>query len=178
MSTNTQVPRFAVLQYQVLHELELSIPEYFLLDMIYHLSGSGSRWCNKKLENIAFDMRMSKRGVTDMRDRLIERKLLLKGVGNRLKTSEKVQKVYLLDESRLQKSAVNSEKVQKLHSKSAENVAKTPVENYKRITKKEEVVISKAQNPTFTDSEHASARKASDLIRERFGSKLGLKRHA
>jgi len=131
----TKIPKYANLQYSVLHELDININEYFLLDMIYHLSGSGVYWCNKKLENIAYDMRLSKRGVTVMRDRLIERKLILKGVGNRLKTSEKVQKVYLFDESELTKSALSSKKVHKVHSKSALNVAKTTVENNYRITK-------------------------------------------
>lgn len=128
------VPKFAHLQYQVLHELKISITEYFLLDMIYHLSGNGKYWCNKKLENIAYDMRLSRRSVIDNRNRLIERKLLLKGIGNRLKTSEKVQKVYFIDESVLRKSANSAKEVQILHSKSANNVSKTSVENNKRIT--------------------------------------------
>lgn len=128
------VPKFAHLQYQVLHELDISITEYFMLDMIYHLSGNGRYWCNKKLENIAVDMRLSRRAVVDNRDRLIERKLLIKGIGNRLKTSDKVQKVYYLDESSLQKSATSAKKVQNLHSKSANNVSKTSVENNRRIT--------------------------------------------
>lgn len=128
------VPKFAHLQYQVLHELDISINEYFLLDMIHHLSGNGKYWCNKKLDNIAFDMRLTKRGVMNMRNRLIERKLLLKGVGNRLKTSEKVNKVYFLDEQVLRKSELSSKKVNKVHRKSELNVAKTPVENNKRNT--------------------------------------------
>lgn len=131
---NKQIPKYAHLEYQVLHELEISIAEYFLLDMIFRLSGNGTRWCNKKIDNIAFDMRMSKRGVIDLRNRLIEKKLLKKGVGNRLLTSEKVQKVYFLDEDELQKVQKVPQKVQKLHSKSAESVSKTSVENNKRIT--------------------------------------------
>lgn len=130
----SKVPKFAHLQYQVLHDLDISINEYFMLDMIQHLSGGGRHWCNKKLDNIAFDMKLSKRGVTDIRNRLVERKLLVKGVGNRLRTSEKVQKMYFIDESSLVKSADSSKKMQKVHSKSAENVAKTPVENNRRLT--------------------------------------------
>lgn len=131
------VPKYAHLEYRVLHELDISITEYFLLDMVYRLSRSG--WCNKKLENIAFDMRLSRRAVIDNRNRLIERKLLIKGIGNRLKTSEKVQKVYLLDESELIKSADSSKKVQMLHLESADNVSKTDTRLTNRITKSNKV---------------------------------------
>lgn len=124
--------RFAHLQYDVLHELEISIPEYWYLDMVFQLSRFG--WCNKKLENIASDMRMSRRGVIGIRDRLIDKGLVVKGVGNRVRTSEKVQKVYFFEQT-YKKSAESSKKVQKVHSKSAESVSKTPVENNKRLTK-------------------------------------------
>lgn len=133
MKQQNIVPKFAHLQYQVLYDLEISISEYFLLDMVYQLSRHG--WCNKKLDNIAHDMNVSKRGVIKMRDRLIERKLLIKGRSNRLKTSEKVNKVYFIDDRASQKSALSSGKVHKVHSKSALSVSKTSVENNNRITK-------------------------------------------
>ena len=129
MKQNNQVPRFAILQYRVLHELDISISEYFLLDMVQHLSGGGKHWSLKKLENIATDMRLSKRGVTVMRDRLIAKGLLKKGVGNRLRTTEKVQKVYFSDGRVNEKSALSSKKVHKVLPKSALSVAKTSVEN-------------------------------------------------
>lgn len=132
MADKERVSKFAHLQYDVLHELEISIPEYWYLDMVFQLSRFG--WCNKKLENIAADMRMSKRGVIKLRDRLIEKKLIVKGVGNRVRTSEKVNKVYFSDKE-YEKSALSSKKVNKVHSKSALSVSKTPVENNKRITK-------------------------------------------
>lgn len=100
--------------------------------MVFQLSRVG--WCNKKLENIATDMRMSRRGVIGIRERLIKKGLIEKGTGNRVRTSEKVQKVYF-SEIDYTKSAESSKKVQKVHSKSAESVSKTPVENNKRITK-------------------------------------------
>lgn len=128
----TGTPKFAHLQYEVLHELEISISEYWYLDMVFQLSRFG--WCNKKLENIATDMRMSRRGVITMRDRLIEKGLITKGVGNRVRTSDKVNKVYF-SENDYKKSAQSSKKVHKVHSKSAQSVSKTSVENNKRITK-------------------------------------------
>jgi hypothetical protein len=112
------VPKYAHLEYQVLHELEISIPEYFFLDMVFRLSRDG--WCNKKLDSIAYDMRMTRRGVIVMRDRLIGRKLLKKGVGNRLATTEKVNSVYFLDEDELTKVHSVQKKctqfTQKVHS--------------------------------------------------------------
>lgn len=127
-----RVSKFAYLQYDVLHELEISIPEYWYLDMVFQLSRFG--WCNKKLDNVAEDMRMSKRGVMKLRDRLIEKELLLKGVGNRVRTSEKVNKVYFSDKV-YKKSEQSSKKVNKVHSKSEQSIAKTSVENNKRLTK-------------------------------------------
>ena len=128
------VPRFAHLEYRVLHELNISIAEYFLLDMIYHISGNGTRYAQKKLENIAFDMNISKRGVIIMRDRLIEKGLLLKGSGNKLRTSEKMHKVHFIEESELQKVHKVPKKVHKVQLKSAHYVSKTPVENNSRLT--------------------------------------------
>jgi len=153
MGKKEQTPLFAHLQYDVLHDLEISIPEYWYLDMVFQLSRFG--WCNKKLENIAKDMRMSRRGVIGIRDRLIKKGLIIKGVGNRVKTSEKVQKVYFLEQE-YKKSAVYSRKVQKVHSKSAENVSKTPVENNKRITKNKE---SKDFKGTISDERFAEMKR-------------------
>lgn len=129
------VPKFAHLEYQVLHDLEISISEYFMLDMIFRLSGGGSRWCNKKLDNIAKDMRLTQRGVIKIRNRLIERKLIIKGVANRLKTSEKLNKVYFLEESPAKKTELSSKKLNKVHPKTEQSVSKTSVENNRRITK-------------------------------------------
>ena len=145
MKEERRVPKFAHLQYEVLHELEISIAEYFMLDMVHHLSGSGKYWCNKKLESIALDMRLTKRGVTEMRNRLIERKLLIKGASNRLKTPEKVNKVYYLDESPAKKRTLSSQKQQKVLPKRTLSVAKTPVESYRRLTLDNREVKSKAK---------------------------------
>lgn len=178
MSENQQVPRFAHLNYQVLHQLEISINEYFLLDMIFHLSGNGSRYCNKKIENISADMRLSVSGVRKLRDRLIEKKLLLKGVGNRLKTSEKVYKVYFLDERELRKSVLSASKSVLSVQKSVQKVKKTPVENNYRITIEKKDVISKAQNPIAQGPGYASAKQKWEEIKRRSIDKLSATSHA
>ena len=151
-----RVSRFAHLEYEVLHELEISIPEYWYLDMVYQLSRFG--WCNKKLENIAIDMRMSKRGVMKLRDRLIDKKLIVKGVGNRVRTSEKVNKVYF-SEKVYTKSEQSSKEVNKVHPKSEQSIAKTSVENNKRITKnRNDKKIDNRKEPK-SDEWYASMRK-------------------
>lgn len=124
----TETAKFAHLQYIVLHELEISIPEYWYLDMVYQLSRNG--WCNKRLDSIAEDMRMSRMGVIKLRDRLIEKQLIIKGVGNRVRTGDKVNKVYFLDESQ-RKSTLSYKKVNKVYSKSKQSFPK----NNNRITK-------------------------------------------
>lgn len=87
-----EASRFAHLQYEVLHTFEISINEYWFLDMVYQLSRSG--WCYKSLESIARDMRLTKNGVVKLRDRMITRKLVEKDRKGRLKTSVTYNLVY------------------------------------------------------------------------------------
>lgn len=157
-----EVPKYAHLEYKVLHDLQISIAEYWMIDMIYRLCRNG--WSNKKLENIAYDMRITKKGVIQMRNRLIDRGLLIKGVGNRLKTSDKVNKSYFLDESELQKSNLSSKKVNKVHPKSNLSSPKTSVENNKRITKNNKAEIGKGY-------------KAAKAVRDSLKQKLSISRN-
>jgi|ERR1035437_6502484 predicted transcriptional regulator len=92
MKQQTEATKFAHLQYEVLHTLEISINEYWFLDMVYQLSRSG--WCYKSLESIANDMRLTKNGVVKLRDRLIERGLINKDRRGRLNTSVTYNSVY------------------------------------------------------------------------------------
>lgn len=84
MKRRQTVNKYAHLDYEVFHKLDISIPEYWLLNMVYHLSKDG--WCYKSLNSIAIDMKMSKRGVAIMRDRLIDKNLLKKNIKGHLKT--------------------------------------------------------------------------------------------
>lgn len=127
MKRTTLTPKYAHLEYVNLYRLQISVAEYFLLDMIHHLSREG--WCNKKLDDIASDMRMTRRGVIAMRDRLVDKCLLVKGVGNRLRTSEKVNNLYFLNEDD-RKSAKSSAKSELFSAKSAKSFPK----NNNRIT--------------------------------------------
>jgi|GEM_PF-4391882 len=89
------VNKFAHLQYEVLHNLEITIPEYWYLDMVYQLSRNG--YCYKSLENIANDMRMTVSGVVKMRNRLTEKGLIITKRGNKVSTSVNYNSVLLVD---------------------------------------------------------------------------------
>lgn len=81
-----ETPKYATLLYSVLQDLDLTISEYFYLDMVYHLSRGG--WCYKSLESVAHDMRMHKNGVVKMRNRLISRGLLKKSIKGYVSTTD------------------------------------------------------------------------------------------
>lgn len=76
--------KYVHLEFEVFHKLDITIPEYWFLDTVYFLSRDG--WCWKSLQSFAIDMKMSKRGVAIMRDRLIEKGLLKKNRRGHLKT--------------------------------------------------------------------------------------------
>jgi hypothetical protein len=85
MKQQNETPRYATLMYDVLHELDITINEYFYLDMVYHLSREG--WCYKSLESVANDMKMHKNGVQKMKVRLIGKGLLKKNTKGYVKTT-------------------------------------------------------------------------------------------
>ena len=74
MKNQTDTPKYATLLYEVLYSLDISISEYFYLDMVYHLSRDG--WCYKSLDNVSNDMRMHRNGVQKMKNRLLRKDCL------------------------------------------------------------------------------------------------------
>lgn len=122
---------YARLKYSALKDLDISISEYFFVDMVCQLCKKYG-WCNKSIDNIANDMNMSRRGVISIRDRMIKKGLVIKGKANRLRVSEKVQKVHFFENEKVHNL---HQEVQKVHPKSAKSASKTPVEKYKRNTK-------------------------------------------
>jgi hypothetical protein len=95
MKQQIETPKFAHLQYGVLKQFKMSPAEYWYLDMIYYLSRDG--WCYKSLEHIAQDMNMTKNGVVKLRDRLVEKGLVIKNRKGYVKSSVMYNKVYLND---------------------------------------------------------------------------------
>lgn len=78
-------PKYATLLYEVRKQLDISWMEYVYLDMVYHLSHDG--WCYKSLDNVAEDLGIDRSNVYRMRNRLIEKKLLIHSGGSKVKTS-------------------------------------------------------------------------------------------
>lgn len=107
-----KTPLFATLLYDVRKKLDISIAEYFYLDMVYHLSYDS--WCYKSLENTASDMGITKQGLINMRERLLKKGLLKKNIKGYTKVTDKytsvaVNKVYPLNQKAVNKvdNAVN-----------------------------------------------------------------------
>lgn len=124
--SKNDTPLYATLLYSVIHELDISIAEYFYLDMVYHLSHGG--WCYKSLENIAKDMNMAKSGVVKLRDRLIEKGLIKKSVKGHVKTTDTYHKVIRSDNS-------TYHKVNKPYYKVERSVPLSSTKNNNRITR-------------------------------------------
>lgn len=71
----SQKPKYVTLFYDTLHNLDISIAEYFLLEMVSRLSIK-TGYCYKTAGAIGSDMRLTKQGVNYMIKRLCERGLL------------------------------------------------------------------------------------------------------
>ena len=127
-------PRYATLLYHVLKELDISINEYFYLDMVHKLSYH--RWCTKSLENCANDMNISKRGVIKLRDRLISRGYLKKNIKGHLKVTELYTDVAVNKVTQPYKPSVN--KVPKLVNKVHPIGELSDTKNNNRITRDKE----------------------------------------
>ena len=82
-----QTPKFATLFYDVAEQLEISWPEYLLLDMVYHLSYK-TGYCYKTPAAMADNLRLTKRAVNYMIVRLAERGLLERLTNHTLRVTE------------------------------------------------------------------------------------------
>ena len=133
MKQQNESPLYATLLYSVRKELDISIAEYFYLDMVYHLSHDG--WCYKSLESIARDMGISKRGVMKMRDRLIHKKLLKKNIKGYVKTDVAYNLVHRTPNNAVNKVPLS---VNKVHPSGEQSSTK----NNNRITKNNKKSIS------------------------------------
>lgn len=133
MKQQNESPLYATLLYSVRKELDISIAEYFYLDMVYHLSHDS--WCYKSLENIGNDMGISRIGVVKLRDRLINKGLIKKNIKGYVKTTDAYNKVIRTDNL-----AYN--KVTKPYNKVYPSVKQSIPKNNNRITKNNKKSIS------------------------------------
>lgn len=81
-----QTPRYCTMYYDARKALDVSIAEYFYLDMVHKLSYN--RWCIKSVQNCADDMGISKRGLLKIRDRLVEQGYLKKNIKGHTKVTD------------------------------------------------------------------------------------------
>jgi hypothetical protein len=77
---------YAHLRYRVRKQLDVSVAEYFYLDMVHQLSHN--RWCTKSVQSAAEDIGITARGLQKMRSRLIELGWLRRNVKGHLKTTD------------------------------------------------------------------------------------------
>jgi hypothetical protein len=98
---------YANLKYRVLEQLDVSIAEYFYLDMVHQLSHN--RWCTKSVEDAAKNMRITARGLQKMRTRLIDAGFIKRNIKGHLKTTEKYFDIITANKSGVNKvrSGVN-----------------------------------------------------------------------
>lgn len=172
MKQQNEAALYAHLQYKVLHQLEITIPEYWFLDMVYQLCRDG--WCYKSLQSIANDMRITKNGVVKMRDRLIERGLLIKDRKGRLKSSVTYNSVY-----RVNPTTYNSVQNRTTEYNAAVQLSGTKI-NIENNKEKKDLNLfgSEPQNPIDAGDTYANARRKSDEVRRMLASKLGMKSRA
>lgn len=105
MKQQNEVPLYATLLYDVRKKLDISVTEYFYLDMIHKLSYQ--RWCIKSLEHCAEDIGISKFGLLKLRNRLIERGLIEKNLRGHLKVTAKYTEVAVNKVGQAQNTVVN-----------------------------------------------------------------------
>lgn len=131
MKNQNETPLYATLLYDVLKKLDVSIAEYFYLDMVHKLSYD--KWCYKSLDNCANDINISKRGLIKMRDRLITRGLLKKNIRGHLKVTEQYTDIAVNKVHQTPNMLVNKvpKSVNKVHRSGEQSATK----NNNRITK-------------------------------------------
>lgn len=113
--------RYSTVHFDVRKKLDISFPDYILLDMIYILSGKYGK-CYKSTSALASDMGLSFNGVKKMIQRLVDRELIITD-GHTLQVTQafmdvayfnKTGRVSEIAQSSIDKSE-NIVKSQKLH---------------------------------------------------------------
>lgn len=155
MREQKETPLYATLNYGVRKSLDISIAEYFYVDMVYHLSRNEKGYCYKSIESIAVDMGISKNGVIKLRDRLINKGLIKKNIKGYVKTTEMYHKVVRDGES-------TYHLVTKAYHKVVPSVPLSSTKNNNRITLERE-------NNKIGSEQYKKAREKARLIREQRG---------
>lgn len=126
-----ETKRYSTIDYSVLRELDVSVSEMAYIDMVYYLSKAGSEWCYKSLESIAADLNMGKSSIFKMRERLTEKKLLIRGATSQVKTSEIVHESYGV--RKVNERSLSEQNVRKVNERSKTNTKNTIESNNRNI---------------------------------------------
>lgn len=130
--------KYSTIDYSVLKELDVSPNELTYLDMVYYLSKAGSEWCYKSLQATATNLNLGKSTIKSMRDRLIDRELLIRNKDGHVKSTEIVHLSYGVRNSH--DNNPSRAKNYPYRAKSEQNRAKSNTKNNNRITKNSKMV--------------------------------------
>lgn len=106
----SQKTKYVTLFYDVIQRLEISWPEYVLLEMVYHLSHR-TGYCYKTASSMAADMRLTKQGINKMIRRLCEKQLLERLTDNAVRVTDKYYSLQGLTGNKVSTKLVNGNKV-------------------------------------------------------------------
>lgn len=124
--------KYSTIDYSVLKILDVTPNEMAYIDMVYYLSRSGSEWCFKSLQSVADDLNIGKSTVKSMRDRLIDREILIRNDIGYVMTTELVHNSYGVRNSH--DSTGNRAKSARNRAKSEQYRAKSAPKNNNRYT--------------------------------------------
>lgn len=132
MKQQTDTPLYATVFYEARKKLDISWNEYIYLDMVQKLH-IHQKWCTKSLESCARDLGITKRGVSKMKERLIDKGLLERSMRGHLKVTPKYTEIAVNKVHRLENKAVNL--VPKSVNKVPSAGELSSTKNYNRTTK-------------------------------------------
>jgi len=131
------------IQHEIRKRLQLSCNEYVLLDMIFHLSNNPETkikgWCYASKETLAKEIGLSRQGVINMVDKLIEINLLEKDENTRfLRTTDTWDLIYFNHKDTLQGvKKVYNECKESLHEECKESLHNNNTYNNNKISVKD-----------------------------------------
>lgn len=161
---DTITPKYATLLYEVRKTLDISVGEYFYIDMMHYLSHGG--WCYKSLESIASDIGITKRGVMKLRDRMIQRGFIEKNALGHVRTTAKYKHALIANVSGEQSSPAVVNKVpkavNKVHLSGEQSSTKSYIRNTENI---------KAVNPDEKKDHRGKYSANKERIREMLRNK-------
>lgn len=145
------VPPYSTVVYEIRRKLGITMTDYIMLDMVFHLSYD--RWCTKSARMMAYDLGVTERGVFKMKERLLRIGYLKKNSKGFLKVTEQFTEVAMNKVHTLPEQGMN--KVQggmnKVHGRYEQSSYKSYNRTTKRIEKAEAVDNSESSGYEWVD---------------------------